>query len=238
MRNRIHKRHKLSPVSVYLREIIYGGNDGIVTTFAIVAGFNGAGSEIMSYSLVAVLLFGLANLFADGTSMGLGNFLSMKAERDVYRREKERILDELKKDGEYEKERTMEILVKHKFEKNEIKEFIKIFPKNKEYWADFLTEYDFEVPNPGGSKPALTAFVTFLSFVGCGLVPLLPYVLLPGSERAFIISIIASLFALGLLGILRSKVTKINLFRAVFEILLIGGVSGTIAYFVGILFRG
>ena len=92
----LSQEHKISPFSTYLKEIVYGGNDGIVTTFAIVAGFAGAQTETpMAVPLTAVVLFGLANLFADAASMGLGNFLALRAEKDVYRREKERELHEI-----------------------------------------------------------------------------------------------------------------------------------------------
>jgi VIT1/CCC1 family predicted Fe2+/Mn2+ transporter len=73
--------------STYLREIVYGGSDGIVTTFAVVAGFAGAQQNPMSSAVpvFAVVLFGLANLAADGLSMGLGSFLSLRAQQDVER---------------------------------------------------------------------------------------------------------------------------------------------------------
>ncbi len=76
----------------YLREIVYGGNDGIVTTFAVVAGFAGAQIDPASTSLpiITVLLFGLANLFADGLSMGMGSFLSLRAQQDVERSNRSR----------------------------------------------------------------------------------------------------------------------------------------------------
>lgn len=64
----------------YLKEIVYGGSDGIVTTFAVVAGFNGANATIGELPYFIVLLFGLANLFGDAASMGIGNFLSQRAE--------------------------------------------------------------------------------------------------------------------------------------------------------------
>jgi VIT1/CCC1 family predicted Fe2+/Mn2+ transporter len=75
-------------ISENLREIVYGGNDGIVTTFAVVAGFQGAaaGEHAAAIGAVAVLLFGLANLLADGTAMGLGAFLSARSQRDVHNR--------------------------------------------------------------------------------------------------------------------------------------------------------
>jgi vacuolar iron transporter family protein len=62
----------------YVRELIYGANDGIVTTFAVVAGVAGGG-----LSLRVVLIVGAANLFADGMSMAIGNYLSIRAHESV-----------------------------------------------------------------------------------------------------------------------------------------------------------
>lgn len=61
----------------YLAEIIYGANDGIVTTFAVVSGVAGA-----SLNPSIVLILGIANLLADGFSMGMSNYLSRSSERD------------------------------------------------------------------------------------------------------------------------------------------------------------
>ena len=58
----------------YIRDIIYGANDGIITTFAVVAGVTGG-----ALSPTAVLIVGTANLFADGLSMGVGNYLSIRS---------------------------------------------------------------------------------------------------------------------------------------------------------------
>ena len=67
------------PVSVqiarhYIRDMVYGANDGIITTFAVVAGVTGG-----ALSPRAVLIVGAANLFADGLSMGVGNYLSIRS---------------------------------------------------------------------------------------------------------------------------------------------------------------
>ena len=58
----------------YLRDLIYGANDGIITTFAVVAGVTGG-----ALSSRTVLIVGLANLLADGLSMGVGNYLSIRS---------------------------------------------------------------------------------------------------------------------------------------------------------------
>lgn len=62
----------------YLSQLVYGGIDGIVTTFAVVSASVGA-----SLSSSVVIILGLANLFADGISMGVSSYLSEKSERAV-----------------------------------------------------------------------------------------------------------------------------------------------------------
>ena len=70
-----------SPLQIarhYVRELIYGANDGIITTFAVVAGVAGGG-----LSLRVVLIVGAANLVADGLSMAAGNYLSIRSHESV-----------------------------------------------------------------------------------------------------------------------------------------------------------
>jgi len=64
----------------YVAEVVYGANDGIVTTFAVVAGVAGA-----SLAPSIVLILGAANLFADGFSMGMSNYLSRRSEIEYER---------------------------------------------------------------------------------------------------------------------------------------------------------
>jgi VIT1/CCC1 family predicted Fe2+/Mn2+ transporter len=86
----------------YVRDFIYGGIDGAVTTFAVVSGVSGA-----ELSPAIVLILGFANLAADGFSMAASNFLGTRAEEDDYRRlEKiEYRHIELEPDGEREEVR-------------------------------------------------------------------------------------------------------------------------------------
>ncbi len=62
----------------YVRELIYGANDGIITTFAVVAGVSGGGLPLQ-----VVLIIGAANLFADGLSMAVGNYLAIRSHESV-----------------------------------------------------------------------------------------------------------------------------------------------------------
>ena len=72
--NHVEPRGAMATVRHYLRDLVYGANDGIITTFAVVAGVAGG-----SLSPTAVLIIGTANLAADGLSMAVGNFLAIRA---------------------------------------------------------------------------------------------------------------------------------------------------------------
>jgi VIT1/CCC1 family predicted Fe2+/Mn2+ transporter len=71
----------------YIRDLVYGANDGIITTFAVVCGATAG-----SLAAAAVLIIGVANLAADGMSMGIGNLLAIRAHERV--RESEGLAEE------------------------------------------------------------------------------------------------------------------------------------------------
>ncbi len=234
----LKEEHEISPFSTYLKEIVYGGNDGIVTTFAVVAGFAGANmSSNSSLGFLTVLLFGLANLAADATSMGLGNFLSIRSEQDRYKEQRSKEEYEVEHSFELEKAETIHLLERKGFSTADANELVKIFSKNKEYWIDFMMQYELEMSDPMNENPVFNALATFTAFITFGGIPLLPYIFFPNHPNAFIFAAISTFAALAGLGLLRFKVTKDSLFRSVGEIVLVGGISAIIAYTVGILFR-
>lgn len=73
----------------YLSEFVYGGIDGAVTTFAVVAGATGA-----RFDVKILLVLGFSNLIADGFSMSVGSYLSTKSEQELMTKRGESIADE------------------------------------------------------------------------------------------------------------------------------------------------
>ncbi len=82
---------KSSTEKKYLPEFVYGAIDGIVTTFAVVAGSLGA-----SLSSSVILILGFANLFADGFSMAVSNYLSTKSQREILAKHKHKYINHQK----------------------------------------------------------------------------------------------------------------------------------------------
>lgn len=239
IKKHIDEEHTRSPFATYLREIVYGGVDGIVTTFAVVAGFSGAqlSADVQTIPILSVLIFGFSNLFADASSMGLGNFLSTRADQDIFMREKKREERELTKERSLQKQEMVVVLTDKGYSTQEAEKIAHIMITNRKYWISVMMHDKLKMSDPLEDNSTLTAFVTFLSFIAFGAIPLIPYIVFHNTPaNLFSLSIIFSFIALILLGILRWRVAKQSIFRSFIETLLIGIISASVAYAVGALF--
>jgi VIT1/CCC1 family predicted Fe2+/Mn2+ transporter len=238
-RQHLATEHDLGRFSEFLREIVYGGNDGIVTTFAVVAGFAGAGAQgVAAVGAIAVLLFGLANLFADAASMGLGAFLSTRSAQDIYRAARTREMQEIHERPEKERAELFEILRVKEVPESDIHAFADLYQRNPDLLADFMMQHEIGMPDPTGGNPALDGLATFLSFLFFGAIPLVPYFLRDPDQVTFQWSVFATFLALVLLGLLRWAVTHERVTRCVAETVAVGGICAVIAYAVGMAVGG
>ena len=230
--------HRVGRLQEHLKQIVYGGNDGIVTTFSVVAGFAGFGAEgAATVGGIAVLLFGLANLFADGTAMGLGEYLSSLSEADVYRGARAKELAEIRGDAAAETAEAVQMLTERGLDAADARTVAEVMARNPEFMADFMMQYEIGVADPGGAGAAVRGLVTFVAFVVFGMAPLVPYFLLAPVPSTFLVSVAATFASLVALGLLRWRVTTQGLVRCVGETALVGGICAAVAYAVGWAFR-
>jgi vacuolar iron transporter family protein len=230
------KEYRASALKDFIKPIIYGGNDGIVTTFAVVAGFSGAamtGSQVSSFGFGTVLLFGVANLLADALSMGLGDFLSGRAEADVYRGTKRKELQKIQYHVDEEIAETEKILILKGFSPQDATKLAAIYTSNPAYMADWIMQNKLELGQPD-DNPAISGFMTFLSFLVFGSVPLIPFLFPLSAQMAFQSSIAGAFGALVMLGVLRWYTSKENIIRCISEMVFIGGIAAVVAYLVGV----
>ena len=241
LRRHLVEDHHQTTVSMYLKEVVFGGVDGIVTTFAVVAGFSGASlanETTTQLTFVVVLLFGLANLFADGVSMGLGNFLAVRSDQSLYCKIRDKERQEIEEDLDREIRETITILMMKGFSEEDAKTLTTLYQKNESYWLDFMMSQELQIPDPTDDNPISTGFATFLAFICFGLVPLMPFIFFRGLDprSAFELACVGTFVALLLLGVLRWRVIRTNLFKSVGEIVLVGSVAAAVAFLVGSLF--
>lgn len=219
-----------------LKEIVYGGSDGIVTTFAVVSGFAGAGGvDVGTHGFFLVILFGFANLFGDATSMGLGDLLSSLSQRDVSIKAGDSIDNDIKNNRKKLVIETQKLLEMEGMNGKDALEQIIIFERNHELWKNYLMKSKYDISREMKENPVISSFITFGSFIIFGLIPLLPFVFMKGElSQLFGLSLGAAGVALLLLGVLRWRVTGANLIRSALEALFIGGTASGVAYLVGV----
>ncbi|PIR93585.1 hypothetical protein COT97_05865 [Candidatus Falkowbacteria bacterium CG10_big_fil_rev_8_21_14_0_10_39_11] len=229
-----HEHHKVE--GQYIKSLIYGGLDGIITTFAIVAGVAGA-----SLSFGIVLILGFANLIADGISMAVGDYLSSKAENEYKRSERKREEWEVDNHPDGEKLELVELYQDKGIAKPDAEAIVNSISKYKEAWLDIMMVEELQLIEDDGS-PVKNAFVTFFSFQIFGFIPLIAYVFsrfIPLFEQStFIIAALLTAITLFILGALKVKLTDKNWFKAGLETLVVGGLAAGAAYGVGVLLAG
>lgn len=222
----------------YIKSLIYGGLDGIITTFAVVAGVAGA-----SLSPSVVLILGFANLVGDGLSMAIGDYLSTKAETEYKQEERKREAWEVEHYPEGEKQELIELYMNKGISKEDAKIITDIFSKNKEAWVDIMMVEELGIIEENES-PVKNALVTFFSFSIFGLIPLIAYVfskfipVLNRDTNMFLLSCILTALTLFTLGSLKVKITGKNWFKSGLEMLIVGGLAAGAAYVIGILLSG
>ena len=229
----------LGKTQQFLKQIVYGGNDGIVTTFAIVAGFAGASAEgVAQIGGLAVLVFGLANLFADAVSMGLGEFLTARSQNDLYRSRHHAELRDIGQRPTTGANRIVGLLQHRGLSDDDAKTMSTILSRHPRLMADMIMSYEYGMHDPDDENPAINGLFTFLAFVCFGAVPLVPYFLFEPTQATFVTSVLATFLALVALGLLRFGALREKLVRSVGETVLVGGVCALVAFGVGWLVGG
>lgn len=222
-----------SSLGPYIQDVVYGGNDGIVTTFAVVAGTVGAD---LPHSVVIIL--GLANLLADGTSMATGAYLSLKSERDQYYRVRKEELEEIEQIPEIEREEIAIALEKKGFTGEDLERAVRVITSNKNVWADTMMLEEHGLTLESTEKPFVHGLMTFISFIVFGSIPLLPYLIGITREQRFDIAIFSTFASLMVLGLTRSIVTRERILRGPIEIVSVGALGALCAYGIGVALKG
>lgn len=219
----------------YLRDAVFGAIDGTVTTFAVVAGAIGA-----SLPGGVVIILGMANLFADGFSMAVGNFLGTRAEdqrREEIRREESR---EIVEEPEGEREEIRQIYAAKGFEGHLLEQVVDVITSDPKRWVDtmIIEEHGLELESPSASRAALA---TFIAFTTAAFVPLAPFVLdaiISPDFDAFLISGILTALTFFAIGALKGRIVNRSWLRDGIETLALGGTAALVAFGAGWLLRG
>ncbi|KAL6066732.1 Protein ccc1 [Balamuthia mandrillaris] len=246
----------------YLKSIVYGGLDGIITTFAIVAGVAGAG-----LATGVVIILGVANMIADGISMGMGDYLSTEAEMAFAKAERRReawyykapipsllllfpfhsltwcvFAREVDNYIEGEIQEMVELYVSKGMSKDDAETVVGIMAKHKDLFVDVMMVEELGIMYDPDEKPWKHGLITFTSFVIFGLVPLIAYFILLAApsmdddfDAAFMLAGILTGITLFVLGAIKSRFTLQRWWWSGILVLFYGGLAAIASYIIGYL---
>jgi vacuolar iron transporter family protein len=223
----IHERLSAGPRQNYLRDWIYGGIDGSVTTFAVVSGVVGA-----RLSPWIILVMGFANLFADGFSMAASNFLGTKAEHEDLQRLEAVEYRHVDLAPEGEREEVRQIFRSKGFAGEDLTRLVDLITSDRTRWVRTMLTEEYGLPQAVRS-PWLAAITTFSAFLVCGLVPLLPYLF--GSSDPLVLSLIMTGGVFFTIGSVKSRWSTSVWWSSGLSTLAVGATAAGLAYTVGLL---
>ena len=214
----------------YLGEFVYGGIDGCITTFAVVAGSVGAGLDS-----AIIIILGFANLLADGFAMSVGAYLSTKSEQDNYNKHKQVEYWEVENLPELEKEEIREIYAAKGFKGALLDQVVEVLTRDKEVWVNTMMKEELEMIKEERS-PFWIGATTYMSFILIGIIPLFIYVvdyITPLDKNLFLIASVLTAIGFLLIGWLKTYVNQTPILKGILETLVLGGIAAVVAYFVG-----
>jgi VIT1/CCC1 family predicted Fe2+/Mn2+ transporter len=228
-REAIRQRLALGPQQSYLRDWVYGGIDGTVTTFALVAGVVGA-----HLAPRIILILGGANLIADGFAMAAGNYLATRAEHEEFQKTEMIEHRHIEVDPEGEREEVREILRGLGIVGELLDGVVAAITSDRDRWVRMMLRDEYGLPASVRS-PWRAAASTFSAFFLCGLIPLIPFV--AGIASAFWVAAAATSLVFILIGALKSRWSMQPWWHSGLGTLAIGGGAAAVAYVIGAWLR-
>jgi len=219
--------HKGNGSSGGLRAAVFGINDGLVSIACLVMGVAGASSEHG-----VILLTGVAGLLAGAFSMAAGEYVSMRSQREMFEYQIGLERDEL---AQYPNQEAAELALIYQargMNREEARSLAERMIADPEMGLDTLAREELGLNPDELGSPWIAALSSFFSFVGGGLVPLLPYVL--GVERhPLLVATLLTAGALFIVGAALSLFTGRSALWGGLRMLGIGGAAGLVTYLIG-----
>jgi VIT1/CCC1 family predicted Fe2+/Mn2+ transporter len=224
MNNSNHQEHHFLASNV-VRDIVIGMSDGLTVPFALAAGLSGVGA-----SATIVVTGGLAEIAAGSIAMGLGGYLAGKTDAEHYAVERKRETREVEEIPQAEREEVAAILEDYGLTGQSIELILDAFEREPDRWVDFMMQFELGLEKPDPRRALQSGGTIALAYILGGMIPLLPYILIPQVGQALPWSVGLTLFALLLFGFIKGRVTGISALRSGLQTGLVGGLAAGAAY--------
>ena len=213
----IHRKN--SKIVERIREVVFGMQDGMVSTLGAITGIAvGSGDKFI------VLLAGVAIISVESISMGIGSYISSRSQRKLIERMIGDAMTDIDVFPNREREELLELLINDGWSETTANIMAKEAGTNKSLMLREVAYRELQVSPDSLDHPVENGFFMFGSYIIGGLIPLSAYFFLH-IDMAMYLSIAMTLFGLFILGVSITKYTKEKWYNTGGHILLFGSIA-------------
>ncbi len=212
----------------YMRDVILGANDGLVSIFALVIGVAGGGLDPKH-----VLLAGIAGMVAGALSMAISEYLSTKSQEQFYDAERLLELEHIEHHFDHEIGELVEFYEAKGFSGEMLDKIVETISSNPKVFLNEMMMAEFGVLE-GERRHALTATsIIGIAFVIGSLPPIIPFFFVNSTQTGIYITLIFSVIGLFSVGTLKAVITKTNRLKSGLENMSLGLLGALITFIIG-----
>ena len=219
------ERHFTS--SEIVRDVVIGMADGLTVPFALAAGLSGA---IQGTGIIVTA--GLAEIAAGSIAMGLGGYLAAKSDAEHYVAEERREHQEVREIPREEMREVAEIFRSYGMTDDQIRPVVESMSTRPKQWVDFMMRFELGLEKPDPKRARISAAVIASAYVVGGLIPLAPYMIFSDVHTALIVSVVVTLIALAVFGLVKGRYTGARPLKSALQTTLTGGLAATAAFLI------
>lgn len=208
-----------------VRDVVIGMSDGLTVPFALAAGLSAA---VTSSSLIVTA--GLAEVAAGAIAMGLGGYLAAKTDIEHFDAEVARERREIAEVPHLEVAEVESVMRGFGLEGEPLERVVEAITADRDRWVEFMMRFELGIERPDPRRAFTSAFTIGGAYIVGGLVPLVPYMLVPAVPDAMVWSVISTGVALLAFGAIKGRFTGMNLVRSAIQTLVVGGLAAGAAF--------
>ncbi|MEN3014073.1 MAG: VIT1/CCC1 transporter family protein [Endomicrobiia bacterium] len=211
-----------------IRDIVYAIDTGLVTTVSFLAGVSAS-----VFSKNKIILAGLIEIVSGTLAIFFGSYISTKAQKHFFENQIEREKKEIEEMPEKETQEIRDIFAELGFTKEEQEIAVKRITQNKDIWLKFMVQEEIGISPGMIDNPFEIGVISSVSFIVGAIPAIFPFFVFNSVNEALIFSAIFVCLFLFVLGVIKTKITKINWLVSGLETLFIGALSCGAGFFLG-----
>jgi len=213
--------------SAIIRDLILGGQDGLVNVLGVVLAVATA-----TQSKYIILVSGLAATFAESISMAAVAYTSGKAAKEYYEKQLAMEWEEVRTKPAEEVAEIRQIYANRGFRGSLLNKVVQTITRNKKVWVNVMMKEELGLSPEEFAHPVRDAFVVGIAALIGSVIPLIPYLFVP-LETAFWMTLGVSTIALFISGAIKARFTGANAFKSAVEMAVVGMTAAIAGYLIG-----